>query len=112
LLGLLDAIDGRNAQGIARGRAALGRCEGRNFYPGFQALTTRVVVATHAVAGDPEGGLELCERALELRSTPLWDPEFRRARAAFLPALGRPYRQRSNPRVNRSSNARYRTLPP
>lgn len=86
--GLLDALDGRHAAGIARTHATLARCGGRNYYPGFQALIARVLLAAHAVAGDAEGGLETCARALDLGSTPLWDAELHRARAEFLHATG------------------------
>jgi DNA-binding SARP family transcriptional activator/tetratricopeptide (TPR) repeat protein len=88
VLGLVEALDGRHTQGIARTRAALDRCGGRNFYPCFQAAIVRVLLAIHSVAGDAEGGLETCARALDLGSTPLWDAEFHRARAEFLHATG------------------------
>jgi tetratricopeptide (TPR) repeat protein len=88
LLGLVEALDGRHAQGIARIRAALDRCAGRNFYPCFQATIVRVLLAAHSVAGDAEGGLETCALALDLGSTPLWDAEFHRLRAEFLHATG------------------------
>lgn len=88
LLGLVEAIDGRPAHGIARTRAALERCGGRNFYPCFQAAIVRVLLAAHSVAGDVAGGLEACARALDLGSTQLWDAEIHRARAEFLHATG------------------------
>jgi DNA-binding SARP family transcriptional activator len=88
LLGLLQALDGRPAEGIARSRAALDRCGDRNLYPGFRAVISRVVLAAYAVAGDAAGGLETCDRALDPRGTPLWDPELHRARAEFLHATG------------------------
>ena len=86
LLGLLDAIEERHAEGIARVRGALDRCRGRNLYPGFQAAIARTLLAAHSVAGDAEGGLETCARILDLESTPLWEPEAHRARAEFLHA--------------------------
>jgi tetratricopeptide (TPR) repeat protein len=88
LLGLVDALDGRPAAGITRARAALDRCGGRNFYPGFQASLVRILLAAHSVAGDAKGGLETCARALDLRSTRLWEAEAHRARAEFLHATG------------------------
>jgi DNA-binding SARP family transcriptional activator len=88
IAGLVDVLDGKHAEGIARSRAALDRCGGRNFYPGFQAAITRVLVAGHIVAGDAAGGLVTCRRALSLGSTPLWDAEAHRARAELLHASG------------------------
>ena len=88
IAGLVDALDGRRSEGIRRSRAALARCEGRNFYPGFQAAITRILVATHTVAGDADGGLAACEHALALASTPIWDAEVHRARAHLLHACG------------------------
>lgn len=84
--GLLDALDGNHAAGITRIRAALERCGGRNFYPGFQATITRILIAALAVAGDAQGGLRSCEQALELGSTPLWLAEVHRVRADILHA--------------------------
>ena len=66
-----------------RTRAALDGCGGRNYYPGFQALIVRVLLAAHAAADDATGGLGTCARALELGGTPLWDAEVQRARAEF-----------------------------
>jgi tetratricopeptide (TPR) repeat protein len=88
ILGLLDVLDGRHAEGLDRIRAALDRCGGRNFYPGFQAAIGRILLAAHTVAGDAAGGIETSDRALELGSTPLWEAELLRARAEFLHATG------------------------
>lgn len=88
IAGLVDVLDGRQAAGIARTRAALDRCGGRNLYPGFQAAITRSLVAGHVVAGDAAGGLLTCQLALGLGSTPLWDAEAHRARAEFLHGHG------------------------
>jgi DNA-binding SARP family transcriptional activator len=87
-LGLVDVLDGRHAPGLARIRAALDRCEGRNFYPGFQAAILRLLVAAQVHAGDTGGGLEACSRALAMRSTPLWEAELQRVRAEFLHESG------------------------
>lgn len=87
-LGLVEVLDGRQAEGIARTRAALDRCGGRNFYPGFQAAIARVLLAAHTIAGDGAGGVEACARMLALGSTPLWDAELHRARAEFLHQAG------------------------
>jgi hypothetical protein len=87
-VGLLAVHDGQSAAGIARIRAALDACEGRNYYPGFQAAVLRVLVAACAVAGDANGGLAASARALRLDSTPLWNAELHRTRAAFLDAIG------------------------
>ncbi len=88
IAGMIDVLDGKPSEGIGRIRAALARCGGRNFNPGFQAATVRILVAAHAATGDAAGGLEACERALGLASTPIWDPEFHRARALFLLSTG------------------------
>ena len=88
MAGLVDVLDGRHAEGIGRTRAALDRCAGRNFYPGFQAAITRALLAGCIAAGDTAGGLVACEQALRLGSTPLWDPEAHRARAELLHARG------------------------
>jgi len=88
IAGLVDVLDGKPSDGIRRTRAALARCEGRNFYPGFQAAIARVLVAAHSIADDSAGGLEACERALALASTPLWHAEAYRARALFLHSTG------------------------
>lgn len=88
IAGLLDVLDGKPSDGILRSRAALARCEARNFYPGFQAAITRILVASHTIAGDAVGGLETCERALALGSTPIWDAEFHRVRAELLHSTG------------------------
>jgi DNA-binding SARP family transcriptional activator len=84
MAGLLDVLDGNQAEGIARTRAALDRCGGRNFYPGFRATIMRALLAAHLVAGDATGGLVTCERMLSLRSTPLWVPEAHRTKAELL----------------------------
>ena len=88
MAGLIDVLDGRHAEGIARTRAALDRCGGRNFYPGFQAAITRALLAGYLAAGDTAGGLVACEQALRPGSTPLWDAEGHRARAELLYARG------------------------
>jgi hypothetical protein len=88
LLGLVDVLDGRHDEGIARGLAALQSCDGRNFYPGFQATITRVLLAAHAAAADAVGGLSTVKRALAMGSTPLWDAEAYRLRAEFLRQSG------------------------
>lgn len=89
LLGYLDVLDGRGPEGIARIVEALDRCDGRNFYPGFQATITRVLLAAHAAAADPVGGLATVDRAVEARGTPLWHAEAHRLRAEFLYETGR-----------------------
>jgi DNA-binding SARP family transcriptional activator len=88
IAGLVDVLDGKSAEGIARSQAALGRSGGRNFYPGFQAAITRVLLAGRLVAGDAVGGLETCHRLLSLGSTQLWDAEAHRAHAEFLHVHG------------------------
>ena len=88
IAGLVDVLDGKPSDGIRRSRAALARCEGRNFYPGFQAAITRILVAAHSIASDAAGGLATCEQALALASTPIWDAEFHVARAHFLHSTG------------------------
>lgn len=88
IAGMVDVLDGKPSDGIGRTRAALARCEGRNFNPGLQAAIARVLVAAHAAAGDAAGGLEACQRALGLAGTPIWDAEFHRARALFLVSTG------------------------
>jgi len=88
IAGLIAVLDGRHREGVARTRAALDRCRGHNFYPGFQATIARVLLVAHAYASDPAGGLETCERALAMGSTPLWEAEIHRARAEFLHATG------------------------
>lgn len=88
IAGMVDVLDDRASEGISRTRAALARCEGRNFNPGLQAAIARILVAAHATAGDATGGLEACERALGLASTPIWDAEIHRARALFLYSAG------------------------
>jgi hypothetical protein len=88
ILGLLDVLDGRHTEGIARTRAAFDGCRGHNYYPCFQASIARVLLAAHSVAGGAAGALETCARFLDLGSTPLWDAELHRARAEFLHAAG------------------------
>lgn len=88
IAGLVDVLDGSPSLGIGRTRAARARCEGRNLYPGFQASIARTLVAGHSIAGDGAGGLEACEWALALRSTPVWTAETHRARAHFLRDTG------------------------
>lgn len=88
IAGMVDVLDGKPSEGIRRTRAALARCEGRNFYPGFQAAIARVLVAAHSIASDAAGGLEACEQALALGSTPIWDAEIHAARARFLHSTG------------------------
>jgi DNA-binding SARP family transcriptional activator len=82
--GLVDVLDGKHAEGVARVGAAFDRCEGRNFYPGFQAAVLRILAASQLHAGDVGGGLETCARALALASTPLWEAELHRIRAELL----------------------------
>jgi len=88
IAGLVDVVGGKPSAGIGRTRAALARCEGRNFYPGFQATIARILVAAHTIAADAAGGLGACEQALALASTPIWNAEIHRARAVFLDAIG------------------------
>jgi hypothetical protein len=86
--GLVDVLDGKQAEGVARVRAAFERCEGRNFYPGFQAAVSRVLAAAQLHAGDVGGGLDTCARGLALGSTPLWEAELHRIRAELLHTEG------------------------
>jgi DNA-binding SARP family transcriptional activator len=88
--GLIDVLDGKPTEGIARTRAALDRCGGDNLYPGFQAAICRVLVAAQLIAGDADGGLDTCERAMALGSTTLWHGVIHRARAAFRRSLAPP----------------------
>lgn len=84
--GLIDVLDGRHGAGVSRIHTALDRCRGHNFYPGFQAAIARILVAAHGHAGDGGEGLNTCERALALASTPLWEAEIHRVRAELLHA--------------------------
>jgi DNA-binding SARP family transcriptional activator/tetratricopeptide (TPR) repeat protein len=86
--GLVHVLDGRHEEGISRTRSALERCQGHNFYPGYQAAIGRILVAAHQHGGDAEGGLEACARVLAIGGTPLWSAEIHRARAEFLHATG------------------------
>jgi hypothetical protein len=88
--GLIEVLDGKRDQGIARAHAALDRCGHQNPYPGFQAAVTRILVAAHTAAGDAQGGLDACQHGLSLGGTPLWDAELHRARAELLHHAGAP----------------------
>ncbi len=90
LRGYLAVIAGGTTDGIARIEAALSRCQGRNFYPGFQMTIVRVLVAAQACGDDSAAALRAIERGLGLGSTPIWDAELRRVQAAVLAADGAP----------------------
>lgn len=93
IAGMVDVLDGKPSDGIRRIRSALRRCEGRNFYPGFQATIARLLVAAESVVGDAAGGLEACDLASALGSTPVWGAEFHRAAAEFLHSTGADFDQ-------------------
>jgi hypothetical protein len=84
LVGLLDVHDGRADAGVARIEAALAKCEGRNFYPGFQQTIRRALMAAYELAGDPTSGLAAVDAALAAGGTPLWSAEAHRLRAELL----------------------------
>lgn len=88
VLGLLEVVDGHAAKGLERIASARERCGSRNFYPGFRMTVQRLMLAAHAAADDPRGGLVACCEARDLRSTPLWDAEVHRLQASFLGSLG------------------------
>ncbi|MFP5319045.1 MAG: ATP-binding protein [Acidimicrobiia bacterium] len=84
----VQVLDGRASPGIAGIRGALTSCGDRNPAPGFRATLYRVLVAAHAAADDPHGGLAGTEEALAAGGTRIWEPEIRRLRATFLDAVG------------------------
>lgn len=85
-IGLLEVFDGQPEGGVARIRGALARCDGRNFFPAFQATLGRVLAAAAdaGAAADPGFRLEACTEVLAMGSTRLWVPEIRRVRAELL----------------------------
>jgi DNA-binding SARP family transcriptional activator len=87
LRGVVAVLDG-DALSIARVRAALDGCDGRNFFPGFQACIMRLLLAACALAGNAVEGIDACTRALAMGGTPLWKPEAHRLRAEFLHQSG------------------------
>jgi tetratricopeptide (TPR) repeat protein len=81
--GLVDVLDGRAADGIARTEAAIATLGPSSPAPGAISVLTRVLVGAHAFAGDPATGLAAVERALRLPGTRLWEREYRRLQAVF-----------------------------
>ena len=81
--GLVDVLDGRAEEGIARIEAAIATLGPSSPAPGAISVLTRVLVGAHAFAGDPAAGLAAIERALRLPGTRLWEPEYRRLHAEF-----------------------------
>ena len=86
LLGLLDVYDGRWQFGLERISAALERCQGQSFYPGFQQTIRRILLAAHDLIDDPAAGLRAVDDVFAAQGTPLWIPEAHRLRAKFLHA--------------------------
>ena len=69
---------------------ALRHCQGQNFYPGFQQMVRRALLAAHELIGQPGPGLRAIERMLAAGGTPLWSAEAYRLRAELLLARGAP----------------------
>ncbi|MGD9999740.1 MAG: hypothetical protein AB7U39_22710, partial [Ilumatobacteraceae bacterium] len=90
LLGLLDVHAGNRSAGLQRIEAALDRCQGRNFYPGFQQTIMRALLAAHEVIRGAADGLHATGRVLAAGGTSLWVAEAHRLRAWFLHAAGAP----------------------
>jgi tetratricopeptide (TPR) repeat protein len=90
--GLVDVLDGRGRQGIARvQRLQDEAAAGVPAAPGEAGMVARVLVEACALGGDPRAGLAAAERAIALGGgAQLWEAEFRRLRGKCLAALGAP----------------------
>jgi hypothetical protein len=87
--GYLEVLDGQREVGLARLRDAQEQLVAAPFTPGQPGLATRILLAGHAVAAEPEQGLALADAALGMgRGAELWEAEIRRLRAIFLAELG------------------------
>jgi len=59
--------------------------------PGVPGASTRLLLQSYVIAGEPEAGLALADEALGMgHGAELWEAEIRRLRATFLAALGSP----------------------
>jgi DNA-binding SARP family transcriptional activator len=90
--GHADLLDGRTAAGIARIREIREQMTGRGApAPGVPGVSTRLLLRSYAIAGEPDAGLALADEALGMGcGAELWEAEIRRLRATFLAALGAP----------------------
>jgi DNA-binding SARP family transcriptional activator len=89
--GLVDVLDGREEQGLARLGGAAGEAARAALAPGSRSLIARLLVEACASLGEARRGLEVVDAELAApRRVPLLEPEFRRLRARFLGATGAP----------------------
>lgn len=83
LIGYADVVSGHHDIGLARIAAVIDTAGGRNMAPGFLACLHRLHVGAHAISGSSRAGLAAADRALDLGSTCLWEPEILRVRELF-----------------------------
>ena len=88
--GLVDVLDGRVQEGIARVRSVQDEsASGEPAAPGEAGMLARVLIEACALGGDSEAGLAAADHALGLGfGAQLWEAEFSRLRGEFLDALG------------------------
>jgi hypothetical protein len=89
MLGYVDVLDGRSADGLARIQGALLASRGAQHAPGFYASLQRLLLAACEAAYDPEAGAAAADLPPEHGAgTRLWAAESLRQRASFRAALG------------------------
>jgi hypothetical protein len=88
--GLVDVLDGRVQEGIARVRRVQDEsASGEPAAPGEAGMLARVLIEACALGGDSAAGLAAADHALGLGfGAQLWEAEFSRLRGEFLDALG------------------------
>jgi hypothetical protein len=89
--GHVDLLDGRTAAGIARVREIREQMMGRAApAPGVPGVSTRLLLRSYAIAGEPGAGLALADEALGMGcGAEAWPWPMRRSAWAVAPSCGR-----------------------